>query len=223
LLPASSVIVNQGSSVNENRQTRPHAHSIKFAPAENLVFSADLGTDQLDIFMLDDKKLQANEQKFVKMKPGAGPRHFDFDEKGEYIFVINELNSTISTIKKEGEKWTTIETVSTVPENFEGQNYCADIHVSDDGKFLYGSNRGHNSIVVFAVDDETKKLTLKGFAGVEGDWPRNFSLSPDGNHLLVANQRSGNITLFKINKETGIPEFTGKEIKIPEPVCIEFL
>lgn len=223
LLPASSVIKNEGSSVNPARQTKPYAHSIKFSPFGNEVFSADLGTDRLNIYTLEEEKLTKKEQEFVKTEPGAGPRHFDFHPNGEIIFVINELNSTISTFKKYEGKWGSFQTISTLPADFKGTSYCADIHISADGKFLYGSNRGHNSIAVFGIENETNSLKSVGFVHVEGDWPRNFALSPDGNFLLVANQKSGNITVFKINKESGMPEFTGKEIRIPAPVCIEFL
>jgi 6-phosphogluconolactonase len=223
LLPATSVIVNEGSSIDKSRQTKPFAHSIKFWPFGNRVFSADLGTDQLNIFSLEGDKLIQNGQKFAKLDPGSGPRHFDFHPDGETIFVICELNSTIATFKMVNQNWEKKQVISTLPGDFKGTSYCADIHVSDDGKFLYGSNRGHNSIAVFEINNDTKQLKSIGFVSVEGDWPRNFALSPDGNYLLAANQKSGNITVFKINKETGMPEFTGKEIKIPAPVCIEFL
>lgn len=223
LLPASSIIKNEGSSVNQSRQTKPFAHSIKFSPFGNRVFSADLGTDQLNIFTLEGDKLVQTGQKFAKLEPGAGPRHFDFHPDGDVIFVINELNSTITTFKLAGENWEKYQTISTLPADFKEASFCADIHVSADGKYLYGSNRGHNSIAVFEINRETKQLKSIGFTSVEGNWPRNFALSPDGNYLLAANQRSGNITVFKINKDTGMPEFTGNEIKIPAPVCIEFV
>jgi len=223
LLPATSVIVNEGSSINKSRQTKPYAHSMKFSPFGNQVFSADLGTDQLNIFSLEGDKLIQKGQKFAKLDPGSGPRHFDFHPDGETIFVINELNSTVTTFKLVNQNWEKQQVISTLPSDFNGTSYCADIHVSVDGKFLYGSNRGHNSIAVFEIESNTKHLKSVGFVSVEGDWPRNFALSPNGNYLLAANQKSGNITVFKINKETGKPEFTGKEIKIPAPVCIEFL
>lgn len=223
LLPASSVIVNEGSSIDKSRQTKPYAHSIKFSPFENKIFSADLGTDQLNIFELDGDKLIQNGQKFVKLQPGAGPRHFDFHPNGDFIYVISELNSTITTLKRVGDNWEEVQIISTLPADFKGTSYCADIHISTDGKYLYGSNRGHNSIAVFSIDNETKKLKSLGFVPVEGDWPRNFSLSPTGDFMLVANQKSGNITVFKINKTTGMPELTGKQIEIPAAVCLEFL
>jgi 6-phosphogluconolactonase len=223
LLAASSVIVNEGSSIDKSRQTKPHAHSIRFSPFENRIFSADLGTDQLDIYELEGDKLVQNGQKFAKLDAGAGPRHFDFHPDKNHIYVISELNSTITTLKRAGDNWEKLHVVSTLPNDFKGTSYCADIHISSNGKYLYGSNRGHNSIAVFEINNESKKLKSIGFVQVEGDWPRNFALSPNGEFLLVANQKSGNITVFKINKTTGLPEFTGKEIKVPAAVCIEFL
>ena len=206
----------------KSRQAAPHAHSIKFSPFGAEVFSADLGTDKSNRFILKNGKLVQSGQSFVKLDSGAGPRHFDFDKSGNAIYVINELNSTISSIVKVGEEWIKHQTISTLPIDFDGVSYCADIHVSADGKYLYGSNRGHNSIVVYSINENSRELKNIGFVSVEGNWPRNFSLTPNGEFMLVANQKSGNITVFKINDETGIPEFTGKEIKIPSPVCIEF-
>lgn len=223
LQPATSVIVNQGLGPDKERQAKPHAHSIKFSPFSNHVFSADLGTDQLNIFSLKGNQLVQNGQKLVKMTPGAGPRHFEFHPNGKTIYVISELNSTVTTLRKEGENWKIIQTLSALPKNFVGTSYCADLHISKDGKYLYGSNRGHNSVTIFSIDPNSHKLTFKTTAYVHGDWPRNFALSPDGNFMLVANQRSGNITVFKINKETGGATFTGNEIKLPSPVCIDFL
>lgn len=221
LNPASTVIKNSGSGPHPN-QTQPHAHSIQFSPFDNTVFSADLGTDQLNVFHLENGKLKSYGQKFVKMEPGAGPRHFQFHPDGNTIYVINELNSTVTVVKKHDDIWEVVQNISTLPEGFSGESYCADIHISNDKKFLYGSNRGDNSIAVFDVNAETDELTFRGVVPVEGNWPRNFTLSPDGKFMLVANQRSGNITVFKINAETGMPKFTGNEIKLPAPVCLEF-
>lgn len=223
LLPAVTIIKNEGSGIDKVRQTKPYAHSIKFSPFGNEVFSADLGTDQLNIYVLENDNLIQSQQKYAKTGQGSGPRHFDFHPGGETIFVINELNSTITTFKNKDGIWVDYQVISTLPTDFKGVSYCADIHISADGKYLYGSNRGHNSIAVFEVEKESKTLNPAGFVSVEGNWPRNFAISPDTNFLLVANQRSGNISVFKINKETGMPVFTGKEIKLPAPVCIEFL
>jgi len=219
----TSVIANEGSGPNKARQSEPHAHSIKFSPFDNSIFSADLGTDQLNIYQLLGGKLKKLEQSFVKLEGGAGPRHFEFHPNGKVIYVINELNSTVSVVKKQEKKWGVFQNISTLPKDFNGDSYCADIHISKDGKYLYGSNRGHNSIAVFEVDNKGYSLKRLGTVSVEGDWPRNFGLTPDGKWMLVANQKSNDITVFRINSETGVPEFAGKKIDLPAPVCIEFL
>lgn len=222
LKKASTVMVNEGSNVNEKRQNKPHAHSIKFSPYNNLIFSADLGTDHLDIYELKKGKMKKSSPAFVKVPDGAGPRHFDFHPKKEQIYVINELNSSISVLQQVSGNWKVVQNISTLPTDFDGVSYCADIHISRDGKFLYGSNRGHNSIAVFKIDSGLK-LNFIETVPVAGDWPRNFGLTPDGKWMLVANQKSNDITVFKINTETGMPKFTGKKLSLPSPVCIEFL
>jgi 6-phosphogluconolactonase len=222
LQPASCIIDNKLELV-ENSGVVSHAHSIKFSRFDGKVYSADLGTDHLNIFSIENGNLLKGDQEFVKLKKGAGPRHFEFHSEGKIIYVINELNSTMSVLKKERDIWSEIQNISTLPANFEGKSFCADIHISGDGRFLYGSNRGHNSMAVFSVHSKSHELEFKGTVSVEGNWPRNFTLSPNGKFMLIANQRSGNITVFKINSENGMPEFTGKEIKLPAPVCLEFL
>lgn len=223
LCPASSTVINKGSGPDLSRQSAPHAHSIRFSPSGDTLFSADLGTDRVDIFRVKKFKQKRASRKYLELPAGSGPRHFDFHPDGDVIYVINELNSTITSYKKDNKRWNLLETVSTVPEGFTDVNYCADIHVSADGKFLYGSNRGHNSIAVYDIDPATKKLKWKGFISSKGDWPRNFTFSSDQRFMLVANQKSGNIVIYRINKANGMPEFTGHEIKVPSAVCIEFL
>lgn len=219
---ASSTIINEGTGPT-SRQKSPHAHSIKFSKDGKQAFSADLGTDRLNIFDLKKGELIAAKQLFVNLPPASGPRHFAVHPQTDVIYVINELNSTISVIDKKGKNREVVQTISTLPENFKGTSYCADIHVSADGKYVYGSNRGHNSIAVFKTNPVTKKLEFLTTVSTRGEWPRNFTLTPDGKFLLTANQHSGNIVVFKINTETGVPEFSGKELKIPAPVCLEFL
>lgn len=220
---ATTININKGNAQNENRQSKPHAHSIKFSPFDNQVFSTDLGTDHLDIFQLENNELKKGGQSEVVMVSGAGPRHFDFHPNKEVLYVINELNSTVAVVKREDNVWLVKQNISTLPENFEGKSYCADIHISKDGKYLYGSNRGHNSIVVYKVNKKDQSLKNLGTVSVEGDWPRNFALTPDGNWMLVANQKSKDITVFKMNGKTGMPEFSGKKYSLPSPVCVEFL
>ena len=220
--PANSTIINEGSGLT-SRQNAPHAHAIKFSKNGHQVFSADLGTDQLNIFDLIKGKLIPAKQPFVKLPPGSGPRHFDFHPNDDVIYVINELNSTISVIDRNGSNREVVQTISTLPDNFSGTSYCADIHVSSDGKYVYGSNRGHNSIAVFKTDPVSIQLEFLTTVSTHGEWPRNFTLTSDGKFLLVANQHSGNIVVFNLNTQTGIPEFSGKELKLPAPVCLEFL
>lgn len=217
-----TVIQNEGSGPNKSRQEGPHAHSSKFSPFSDEVFNADLGTDHLNIFHLIGGQLKQTGQKFVKLEPGAGPRHFEFHPNGEVIYVISELNSTISVLRKKSGEWEVEQKISTLPADFKGESYCADIHISNDGKYLYGSNRGHNSVAVFQVSEKDELLKMLGTVSVEGNWPRNFGISHDGNWLLVANQKSGNITVFKVNKQDGSIKFSGQQIKLPAPVCIAF-
>jgi 6-phosphogluconolactonase len=223
LSPASSTVINKGSGPDKSRQSAPHAHSIRFSPSGDKVFSADLGTDRVDIFLVKDFKQKRVSQKYLALPAGSGPRHFDFHPDQDVIYVINELNSTITSFVKNKNRWNLLETISTLPEGFTDINYCADIHVSADGKFLYGSNRGHNSLAVYDIDQASKKLKWKGYIYTKGDWPRNFAFSPDQRFLLVANQKSGNIVVYRINQANGMPEFTDHEIEIPSAVCIEFL
>lgn len=223
LAQASTVTINKGKGADEKRQNKPHAHSIKFSPFGNLVFSADLGTDQLDMFELQGGKLKKSSPAYVKMPAGAGPRHFDFHPKQEQLYVVNELNSSVSMVRKSYGGWQVTQNISTLPKEFDGVSYCADIHVSKDGNYVYASNRGHNSIAVFRESKKDRKLQLKGTVSVEGDWPRNFGISPNGKWMLVANQKSNDITVFQINGETKMPEFTGEKLSLPSPVCIEFL
>ncbi len=198
-----------------------HAHMAKFKG--NDLFVADLGLDAVKRYSNLNHLFVASEQASIDLAEGAGPRHFVFGKEGKLLYVINELNSTITVFKQKGDgSYKEIETQSTLDSAFEGKSYCADVHLSADGKFLYGSNRGENTIVIFAIDQNTGKLDLVGRESVRGDWPRNFALDPSGNYLLVANQRSNNITIYKRDVEKGMLEFLN-EIKLSSPVCLEFL
>ena len=217
---------HEGSGPKE-QQKGPHAHCIIFDRSERHALAADLGIDKVMIYRFDraSGKLNPANQPFAELKAGAGPRHLSLHPTGKYLYVINELDSTMSAFKyneREG-TLTTIETVSTLPSDFSGTSFCADVHVSPSGKFLYGSNRGHNSIVVFAIDQRTGKLTLVEHVSTEGNWPRNFTIDPSGNFLLVANQRSDNVVVFSIDPRTGQLKPTGVNEQIPSPVCLKFL
>lgn len=222
LSPSKSTIQNKGTGPDTERQEGPHAHSAKFSPFTNEVFNADLGTDQLNIFHLENGSLKQDGQPFVKLASGAGPRHFEFYPNAKTMFVISELNSTITVLHKIKSNWEAGQVISTLPDNFKGESFCADIHLSKDGKYLYGSNRGHNSIAIFKVEEKDQTLEMLGTVSVEGNWPRNFGISPDGKWLLAANQRSGNIAAFSVNAEDGSISFSGNQVKMASPVCVEF-
>jgi 6-phosphogluconolactonase len=158
----------------------------------------------------------------MQLPEGSGPRHFVVDQEGNYLYVINELNSSI-TVFKPNEKgdFEPIQTQNTLDVDFEGDSFCADIHLSPDGNFLYGSNRGENTLVIFQVNKKTGRLNLVGRESVRGDWPRNFTMDPSGNFILVANQRSNAITVFKRDIEKGTLTYLN-EFKMPSPVCLVF-
>jgi 6-phosphogluconolactonase len=210
-----------GSGPNENRQEVPHAHCSIFSQEGSVLYVVDLGTDLVIGYPTSGANLG---QGFVALvlEPGDGPRHLIFQKNKLRAFIINELSSTIMslTILADG-TFEVIDRQTTLPQDFTQHNQCSDIQLSDDGKFLYGANRGHNSIVAFSVS-ENGELTLIGHTSVEGDWPRNFTLSPDERHLLVANQRSDNIVVFQRNKETGGLTFTGNQMTLSAPMCLKF-
>lgn len=223
---AIDVEQHEGSGPRE-QQKGPHAHCIKLDHANRFALAADLGSDKVMIYRFDSQsgKLEPGQQPSATVHRGAGPRHLTFHPNGKYVYVINELDSSLTTFKYDAAKGTltAFETVSTLPRDFVGTSYCADIHVSKSGRFLYGSNRGHNSIVVFAIDPRTARLSLVEHVSTEGNWPRNFAIDPSGRFLLVANQRTDNVVVFRIDAQTGRLTPTGHGAEIPVPVCLQFL
>ncbi len=206
------------------RQKAPHAHSVWFEPNSNNVISIDLGTNELMFSHLEKEshKLLPLDPYQIKMAQGAGPRHLSFHPNNKWLYVVNELDCTVTLMEKdENGIYSTGASVSTLPDGYTEPNTCADIHISSDGKFLYASNRGHNSIAIFNVNSNTGALNPVGYESTRGDGPRNFSLSPNENHLLVANQHTKNIVSFKRDKSTGLLNYIS-EIKTPTPVCILF-
>jgi 6-phosphogluconolactonase len=198
-----------------------HAHSALFSKGK--LFVADLGLDMINIYSFLDGGIDATKREKLQLPEKSGPRHFVFSRNDDFLYLINELNSTITTYeRKENGSYNLLGTTSTVAEDFKGDSYCADIRLSPDGKFLYGSNRGENTIVIFGINQSSGKLSLIGREDVRGDWPRNFNLDPSGNFLLVANQRSNNIAVYRRDKENGSLAFI-HEISLPSPVCLEFL
>lgn len=223
---ATGFVQHKGSSVNPARQTGPHAHSINLDASNRYAFVADLGLDKVLIYKFDPEKgtLTPNDPPFASLKGGAGPRHFAFHPSGKYAFVINELDSTLTAFSYDPKTGalTEVDTVSTLRAPHKG-NSTAEVVVHPSGKFVYGSNRGHNSIAIFQFDEATGKLTLSGHQGKGVNIPRNFALDPTGNYCLVANQGAGTVIVFKVDPKTGALEPTEYEVKIPAPVCIRML
>lgn len=197
-----------------------HAHKATFS--NNALFVADLGLDAVKRYAKQPYGFIPAHQATLEFPKGAGPRHFVFNSDASFLYVINELNSSLTVFKQDKEgSYLQIQNVSTLAENFTGESFCADIHLSSDGNFLYGSNRGENTIVIFKVDKDSGKIETVGRENVQGDWPRNFTLSPDGKFLLVANQKSNNISVFKRDSESGGLIYA-HDYKINAPVCLVF-
>ncbi|MBC8244220.1 MAG: lactonase family protein [Verrucomicrobia bacterium] len=217
-----SQIKHTGSSVTP-RQKAPHAHAVHVGPNNQFAFAPDLGIDKVLVFRFDEKTGAITETKFggAKLEPGSGPRHFGFHPSGKFAYVINELKQTVTAFRYRAKRGRlqTLQTVSTVPHPVEG-NSTAELLVHPSGKFLYGSNRGHNSIAMFRIDQKTGKLTALGHEATRGEIPRNFGIDPTGQYLLAANQRSNNVAVFRINQDTGKLKFTGNEIQLSKPVCV---
>jgi len=222
MLDEPQEIQHSGSGPHPN-QNSAHAHCVQFSQNGKFLYAVDLGIDQILTYPINSEKKLGKAEVGLQLDPGDGPRHLIFHPTENKVFIINELSSTVvsATLDEETGVFTKIDKKSTLPDDYQEPNACADIHISNDGKFLYASNRGHNSIAVYSVS-ESGDLKLLTIEPVQGDWPRNFVLSPDGNFLLVANQKSDNITVFKVDSKTGLLEFTGSEITILQPVCLKF-
>ncbi len=224
---AASFVQHRGSSIDPKRQKSPNAHSIEVSPDGRFALSADLGIDKVQIYQLDaaNAKLTPNEaQPFVKIAPGSGPRHLTFHPNGKHVYVINELSNTVTVFDYDRElgKLTEQQTVSTLPDDFKGDSYCADLKITPDGKFLYGTNRGHDSVAVYRIGDDGK-LTLVEIKESLGKGPQNLLITPDGGWLLCANMPGNNVIVFKIDKESGKLTAAGKPIDIPMPSCIRWV
>jgi 6-phosphogluconolactonase len=215
-----------GSSINVERQEAPHAHCIELDPGNRFAYACDLGTDKIMIYRFDSRrgKLIANKTPWVQVKPGAGPRHITFHPEGKYAYVINELHATVTTFARDRGQGSLkeVQTISTLPADFSGADTSADIHLSPDGRFLYCSNRGHDSIAAFRIDPRNGKLTFIAHQSSGGKTPRNFAIDPTGAFLLVANQNSDNIVTFRRDNKTGRLSATDHVAEVPSPVCLKF-
>lgn len=224
---AVDVEQDSGSGPNRERQEGPHAHCVQLDASNRRAYACDLGTDKLMLYDFDARRgtLTPNARPYVSLKPGAGPRHLTFDRSGRHVYVLNELDSTVTVFTRSlrsgalGE----LKTYPMLPADFKGENTGADIHLTPDGRFLYCSNRGHDHIAAFRVDSSTGALTPAGHTPTGGKTPRNFAVDPTGQFLLVANQRSDSVVTFRIDASTGALEATGHTTEIPSPVCLKLI
>ena len=223
---ASDVIQHVGFSVHPQHQRGPHAHSVNLDATDRFVFACDKGIDRVLIYRLDRSrgKLVPNDPPSASVQPGSAPRHLARHPSRPYVFVINEIASTLTSFAFDAEtgRLRQIQTVSTLPAGYAGRNSTADVRVHPNGRFVYGSNRGHNSIASFAFDESTEQLTPLGHESTQGAVPRNFNLDPTGTLLLAANQNSDTIVAFSVDPRTGTLTPTGAVTRVPTPVCITF-
>ena len=207
-----------------DRQKSPHAHSVWFEPESNRIITCDLGTDELwfsDLDTVNNKLVPAPQQK-LWIAAGAGPRHLVFHPNNKWIYVANELNSSVSLVQKMDDGlYKVLDSASTIPVDFANANSCADVHVSLDGKFVYASNRGHNSIAIFEVNPSDGTLKYLMNESTHGETPRNFAIAPNDDYVVVANQNTNNLVSFKRDKSTGLLTYVN-EIEATAPVCIKF-
>ena len=223
----SAFVQHKGSSINSQRQERPHAHGIYLDAANRFAFVPDLGLDKVLVYQFDKAKgtLTPNDPPFAAVKPGAGPRHFAFHPAGRYAYVINELHCTITAFSYDPDRGALKEfqTLSTLPGQVQSGYSTAEIEVHPTGEYLYGSNRGHDSIVVCSIDPKNGRLKVVEHESTQGETPRSFGIDPTGKFLLAANQSSDSIVVFRINPESGKLEPTGHRVETPKPVCVVFL
>ena len=224
---ASDVVQHSGSSVNRERQQGPHAHCVTIDRANRFVFVCDLGLDRIVVYRFDAARgtLTPHDPPFAPARPGAGPRHMVFRPDGRFAYVVNELNSTVTSFRYDADagELHDIQTVSTLPEHFDGANSGAEIDVHPSGRWLYASNRGHNSVVLFGIDAQTGTLTYIEEQGTAGFTPRHFGLDPSATHLAVGNQNSSTILVARVDAANGRLTPSGVLAYAPSPVCMKFL
>ena len=227
LLEAVAFIQDSGSGPNAKRQDKAHAHSINVSPDNRFAVAADLGLDKVFMYRLDPEKatLEANAPAYTAVSPGAGPRHFAFHPDGRHAYVINELNSTVTAFDYDAAKGALkeLQSIGTLPKDFAGNSTTAEVQVHPNGKFLYGSNRGHDSIAVFAIDAKKGTLKLVEHVSTQGKVPRNFGIDPAGQFLLAANQNTNNVVVFRIDAKSGRLTPTGQSVEVGAPVCVKFV
>ena len=224
---ASDFKQHLGSSVNPDRQKEPHAHNVVLTPDNRFAVVADLGLDKLLVYRFDPQKgtLSPNDPPYGRVKPGSGPRHFALHPNGRWAYVINEMGNTITAFDWDGNKGSLreLQTVPTLPKDFKGENTTAELAIHHKGRYLYGSNRGHDSIAVYAIDPAKGMLTLLEDVPTLGKEPRNFALDPTGAYLFAANQNSNTVVVFRVSPSDGRLTPTGEKVEVFSPVCVTFV
>jgi 6-phosphogluconolactonase len=222
----ASLMQHSGSSTDPRRQRGPHAHAVVISPDNRLVFVPDLGLDRIMIYRIDPAtaKLTPHEPPFAEVKQGSGPRHFAFHPSGRYAYALSEMGSMVTAFSYDAGagKLTSLQAISTLPSGFNGEDNSAEIEVDAKGRFVYASNRGHDSITVFSIGRAEGTLKLVQNISTGGIAPRNFKIDPTGRYLFAANQKTNNIVVFSVDSKTGELTPTGQKIDAPAPVCVVF-
>jgi 6-phosphogluconolactonase len=217
----SCVVQHSGTGPDPRRQEAPHAHSIRFDPSGRFALACDLGTDKVHIYKLENGQLIPNETPWGSSEPGAGPRHIAFHPSGQWVYVATEMGNTVETFAWDSAagKLTFVRSISSLPADFTAHSQIAHILISPDGKWLYASNRGHNSLAVYAVAADGSLSTV-GFVSTGGNWPRNFDITPDGRFILVANQESDSLITFAVDPQTGMPAPVCEPVVVTKPMFV---
>jgi 6-phosphogluconolactonase len=242
LAEPTGVVQHHGSSINPKRQSEPHAHSINPSPDNRFALVADLGIDRIMVYRLDlaAGRLLPNDSPYAALKPGSGPRHLAFHPSRSIVYVINELGSTMTVFAWDAARGALreMDTLSTLPTDFRAESWCADVHAALSGKFLYGSNRGHDSIAIFRIEEPTGALTPIGHQSALGIWPRNFTIDPTGTWMVAANTgleegrpvaagvldpKDESIVVFRVDPVTGRLSPTGQKAEMSVPACVKIL
>jgi 6-phosphogluconolactonase len=216
-------VAHEGSGANADRQEGPHVHFADFTPDDRFAVTVDLGTDALTTYQLsDDRWTKQSELKFL---PGTGPRHLAFHPSAAYAYIMTELSNEVIALRFDAEngQFRILQKVNALPADFEGHSQGAAVKISADGRFVYVSNRGHNSIAVFQVDEGSGKLALIEHVDTMGEWPRDFEMDPSGTFLVAANQNSGDLFLFERDSVSGRLSLLNSKLSVPDPVCVKFL